>query len=92
MAYLSIHHEKCTGCRACELACSYHHTKVFNPRLASLHIQRNEREGTISIIPWNNLPENDKESRLPCDRCHGEAEPFCVKYCPTGAIAKKAEE
>jgi len=92
MIYLSIHEEKCTGCRACEFACSYHHRRLFNPRLASLHILRNEREGTISIVPWNNLTQKEKEQRLPCDGCHGEPEPLCVKFCFTGAIAKKDEE
>jgi Fe-S-cluster-containing dehydrogenase component len=92
MIYLSVHNEKCTGCRACEFACSYHHRKVFNPRLSSLHIHRNEREGTISIITWNHLTKEEKKQRLPCDRCLGEPEPLCVKYCVTGAIAKKVEE
>jgi Fe-S-cluster-containing hydrogenase component 2 len=92
MIYLSVYDEKCTGCRACEFACSYHHRKVFNPRLASLHIRRNEKQGAISILPWAKLTKKEKEKRLPCDRCLGEPEPLCVKYCLPGAIVKKVGE
>ncbi|UCE35790.1 MAG: 4Fe-4S binding protein [Deltaproteobacteria bacterium] len=27
--------EKCTGCRSCEIACSYHHRRVFSRKFAN---------------------------------------------------------
>ena len=86
MSHININHEKCTGCKACEFACSYHHRKVFNPKLASLHIRRTERGETISIILYKNLTGAEKRKRIPCDHCTGEPKPLCVTYCVFGAI------
>jgi len=83
---LKVNSEKCTGCRACEFACSYHHGKIFNPKLASLHINRAEREGRMSILLYNDLTEKEREKRFPCNQCAGEPEPMCVKYCAPSAI------
>ena len=88
MSHVKINHGKCTGCKACEFACSYHHRKVFNPKLASLHIRLTERGETISIILFKDLTEAEKRKRIPCDRCTGEPEPLCVTYCIFGAITK----
>jgi len=89
MSKLTVDNNKCTGCRTCEIACSYHHKKVFNPKIASLEVQRNEVDGTMSVMLYRQLPQEIKRLRLPCDACIGEPEPFCVKYCPTGAITVK---
>lgn len=86
MFHLRVNSDKCTGCRACEFACSYHHRKIFDPKLASLHVRRAEREGEISIILYKALTEAEKRQRLPCDHCAGEPEPLCVKYCVAGAL------
>ncbi|MBS7635543.1 hypothetical protein KEJ34_08730 [Candidatus Bathyarchaeota archaeon] len=32
MASIVVQSELCTGCRACELICAYHHEKVFSRR------------------------------------------------------------
>lgn len=86
MSNLQVRNEKCTGCRACEFACSYHHGKTFNPKLASLHIRRAEREGNVTILLYTDLTEKEREKRFLCDRCASEIEPVCVKYCAPGAI------
>ena len=88
MYHININQEKCTGCKACEFACSYHHRKVFNPKLASLHIRLTERGETISIILFKYLTEAEKRKRIPCDQCKSEPEPLCVTYCVFGAITK----
>ncbi|MBW2311239.1 MAG: 4Fe-4S binding protein [Deltaproteobacteria bacterium] len=92
MSYLRVHSEKCTGCRACEFACSYHHRKIFNPRLASLYIHRDEREGKIAIVLYSHLSEEERRKRFTCDQCQGEGEPLCVTYCVAGAITRAADE
>jgi Fe-S-cluster-containing dehydrogenase component len=86
MRSLIIEKEKCTGCRSCELACSYHHSRLFNPRKASIFIEKIEKYGIINIYPYSKLPKNEIKKRFACDRCKGEDEYQCVKYCNFGAI------
>ena len=73
---------KCTGCRACEMACSFHHAKVFSRRLSSIKVSRNEKDRKIMIM-IKKLGENESK---PCDVCYNEKEPLCVKYCTKGAL------
>ncbi|MGB9867017.1 MAG: TIGR04076 family protein [Bacillota bacterium] len=35
----------CSGCRSCELACSFFHNGVFDPLLARIRVDKNEPEG-----------------------------------------------
>lgn len=86
MSYLKVDNEKCTGCRACEVACSYHHERIFSPRIASLEIRREEKELEISIIFYKDMSSEERVKRFPCDHCKGETLPWCVKYCPVQAI------
>ena len=67
----------CTGCRSCELACSYHHTGTFSPATSSIQING------LDKIPFLTMSFNKQENNghLPCDGCNGLAEPLCVKYC-----------
>ena len=67
--------ESCYGCRTCELACSYHHKKVFSPELSSIKVTRNHRTGEIG---W--------KMDATCDYCTKESGPQCVLYCIYGAL------
>jgi len=43
---LIVDQEECTGCRRCELACSFHHFQTYSLARARLHVLRdNEPEG-----------------------------------------------
>ncbi|HEX2924634.1 MAG TPA: 4Fe-4S dicluster domain-containing protein [Chloroflexota bacterium] len=42
---LMIHPDKCTGCRNCELACSFAHEGQFRPVATRVHAYTWEREG-----------------------------------------------
>lgn len=86
MSDLQIDVHKCIGCRTCEIACSYHHRKVFNPKMASLKIRTVEEGPGISIVLYKNLSLREMGKRLPCDYCEGEPIALCEKYCPVGAI------
>ena len=79
---ISVHSEKCNGCRACEIACSYHHRRVFSRKKGSITVLRNEKEG--KMIPVFSRVEG--KEYLSCDGCFNEKEPLCVKYCTTGAL------
>ena len=61
---------RCTGCRSCELACSYHHKKVFNPALSSIKIFRDSKDGHIEYY-----------FLASCDLCRLEKIPACVAAC-----------
>jgi len=67
---------KCYGCRACELACSWHHHGVFSPALSDIQVSRNNRTGVIKLSIDNSS----------CDLCDAEEEPLCIKYCAYEAL------
>jgi Fe-S-cluster-containing hydrogenase component 2 len=65
----------CYGCRACELACSFHHKRAFSTEFSDIHVSRNNRTGEIKWV-----------IEKTCDSCAGEERPLCVKYCAYGAL------
>ena len=67
--------EACTGCRMCELVCSFHHKQVFSPELSSIKVSRNNRTSEIGLSIDNT-----------CDLCQGEEQPQCIKSCCFGAL------
>jgi len=68
--------EACTGCRTCELACSFHHSnhRFFSPALSSTRVSRDNDTGEITMSIDST-----------CDACSNEAAPLCVRYCAYGA-------
>jgi len=85
MFKLVVHPEKCSGCRMCEIVCSYHHTKAFSRKTSSIHVKREERKGEFRIMIMN---KNRGENTHPlCDLCVDEKEPLCVKFCSTKALS-----
>ena len=71
-----INHEKCTGCRICETACSIHHVQAVNPQKATIHIVKLESEADVIAIP------------VKCMHCENAP---CMAICPVGAISTSAE-
>ena len=69
---------RCTGCRACELACSFHHTGAFQPDGASLRIERDDVEGRVFL-----------QLDVSCDRCPAENLPLCVRFCAPRALTPR---
>lgn len=47
---LKIEPLKCTGCRACELACSYHHEKEVSFMFSSIMLYRDERKNYYGVM------------------------------------------
>lgn len=72
--------KNCTGCKTCEIACSFHHTKgSFSTSLSSIKTIDKPKELGFAL----QLYKKEKGGHLACDRCEREEEPICVKYCPT---------
>lgn len=68
----------CTGCRSCEIACSLHHAKVFDPSQSSIRVFRNSINGEIVIEHYDT-----------CDGCRKENSPLCIEFCPRDAISSQ---
>ena len=66
---------RCTGCRSCELACSYHHIKAFNPYFSSIKIYRDSQDAHIEYTFLDT-----------CDLCKTDKFPACVDACSPGAL------
>jgi len=73
---ITIDHEKCTGCRACEIACSLANTGEANPETARMRIVKIHEEEDISAVP------------VVCMNC---VKPICKDVCPTKAIYESPE-
>jgi Fe-S-cluster-containing dehydrogenase component len=47
---LRIEPLRCTGCRACELACSYHHERELSFMFSSIILYREERKNYFGVM------------------------------------------
>ena len=72
---IEIKSDLCTACRACELACHFHHKSSMGTSCSSIDIQLNADNGDLNIGIDNT-----------CDSCMGEDEPLCVAFCILGAL------
>jgi len=103
---LKIDHEKCTGCRLCELVCSVRHHHVSNPARARIRVVKWESEGTYVPVscqqcedapcagacPAKAIARNAGMGRVEIgyERCIGCR--TCVSVCPFGAMHFVAAE
>jgi len=97
---LKIDHEKCTGCRLCELVCAVKHDGISNPTRSRIRIIKWEAEGIeIPIVcqqcedapckvacPAKAIARNEVAGRVEVDyeKCIGCR--TCVSVCPFGAM------
>ena len=73
-----INLDQCTECRTCEIACSFHHTKSFDPTSSSIQVKLDKTTGAMSITLCST-----------CDGCSSEEEPLCSFFCPRHVFASK---
>jgi Fe-S-cluster-containing hydrogenase component 2 len=97
---LMINHEKCTGCRLCELVCSVTHEGVSNPSRSRINIIKWEAEGLyipmscqqcedapcMTICPVKAISRDQELDyvKIDYDVCIGCRS--CVAVCPFGAM------
>jgi len=97
---LSINHEKCTGCRLCELICSVFHDGASNPARSRIKVMKWESEGLYIpmscqqcqdapckiICPVKAISREEQLGRVMVDqnKCIGCR--ACVAVCPFGAM------
>ena len=98
---LMINHEKCTGCRLCELVCSVVHEGVSNPSRSRVKIMKWESEGLyvpiscqqcedapcMNVCPVKAISRDDALDyvKVDYDVCIGCRS--CVAVCPFGAMS-----
>lgn len=75
---LDINIPLCTGCRACELACSFYLEGVCDPTISKIKITRDNETAEV----FCELP-------LSCQECSFQAEPPCIHACGIGALTIK---
>ena len=67
----------CGGCRTCEMACSYMHTKEFSYLNSSIKII--DDEDGRGFYVW--LSDKDDGKSKVCSGCKHVEIPYCVQYC-----------
>ncbi len=101
---LMINHEKCTGCRLCELVCAVKHDGISNPTRSRIKVMKWEMEGLYIPMscqqcqdapcengcPVGAISRNETLNRVEVDQeiCIGCR--TCVSVCPFGAMTFNA--
>jgi protein NrfC len=70
--YLFAERQNCTGCRACEYACSVYHTGVVRPSVAKVHVYKHRSVVDVPVICWH---------------CDDKPYAPCIAACPTTPLA-----
>ena len=97
---LYIDHEKCTGCRLCELVCSVVHDGVSNPARSRIKVVKWESEGVyvpiscqqcddapcMNVCPSKALSRDEDTQAVIVDYTLCIGCRSCVAVCPFGAI------
>ena len=97
---LMVNHEKCTGCRLCEVVCSVTHDGVSNPARSRIKVMKWESEGLyipmtcqqcddapcMNVCPVKAISRDEDVGFVTVDQdtCIGCRS--CVAICPFGAM------
>ena len=99
---------KCTGCRLCELVCSFHHTGVFKPSASRIKVKLNTRDGIfapqvckqcedhpcLESCIEHAISKDEKTGLIVFDKAKCNRCTECMFGCPYGSIRfdKEANE
>ena len=95
----------CTGCRACELACSFVCEGVFAPSLSRIRVVRMDEEGVdvpigcfhcddapcVSVCPARALRRDAETGAVVLEQSLCIGCRLCISACPFGAIHYNAD-
>jgi anaerobic carbon-monoxide dehydrogenase iron sulfur subunit len=96
---LMIHPDKCTGCRNCELACSFAHEGAFRPRGSRVKVYSWERDGIsvpmmcqqcddascVAVCPTGAMHRAKGQMLVEWEASRCIRCRMCVQACPFGA-------
>ncbi|OIQ52801.1 TIGR04076 family protein [Neomoorella thermoacetica] len=97
---LLVNEKICSGCRACELACSLYHESAFAPELARLWVEKDEPEGLdrphvcrqcgnaacVKACPEGALSRDARTRAVILDRARCTGCGSCARACPFQAL------
>lgn len=103
---LSVDLSKCTGCRACELACSMTNTGEFNPSRSGIHVSFFHREFVYipvvclqcgdapcaEVCPTRAIVRNESTGAMEISKTKCIGCKMCTMACPFGNIEFDAVE
>jgi carbon-monoxide dehydrogenase iron sulfur subunit len=99
MKRILVNVDRCSGCRLCELTCSFKHEKRFAPSASRMTVMKEDGLGfDLPVICWHckhckpaescpaNAMERNAEGLICVDeeKCTGCGS--CIELCPSGAI------
>jgi carbon-monoxide dehydrogenase iron sulfur subunit len=102
---LVIHPDRCTGCRICEVFCSFEHEGAVQPSMSRIFVRRGEEPGRFVPLACPQCAHAPCAEACPVDAIAHDAEngavkidestcigcEACVEACPFGAMAFDAE-
>jgi anaerobic carbon-monoxide dehydrogenase iron sulfur subunit len=97
---LLVNSRKCTGCRTCELICSFVHSRAFSYQDSAIEVSRNEDRGTsklnicrhcedpecVKVCPAGALSKNKDTGFVTYDTDKCTECMLCIDACPYNAI------
>jgi len=103
---LVIDEEKCTGCRMCEVVCSWWHEQEFNPALARIQIVSDKSESFDWAVVCQQCEKAMCQETCPAGAIYFNAEfnayvvdekkcigcKMCISSCPVGAMGFNPEK
>lgn len=92
--------EKCTSCRTCELACSFHHEQEFNPTRSRVNVLSYEKAGIsvpimclqcdnaacVKVCPVGAITRDEKTGAMTVNKLRCIACKMCINACPFGSV------
>jgi len=97
---LNVNSKKCTGCRTCQLVCSFQHFDVFSYEKSAIILKKNEEWGTTEIFicrqctkplcvdscPTDALRKDPDTGYVSYNKAYCDGCLRCLKACPYGAL------